>query len=146
MVIKVEIKGLRELQAKFDSLPKQLQTEVRATVENGAKEWVRGAKRDCKAVDVGFLRNGISYAQVIASKTKSVFEVVSNAEYSPYIEWGTITKVDVPGDLTNYAIQFKGRGLRKNGGILPRPFFFKQRPLVQAKVEKGIQSILSEIK
>ena len=146
MAFKVEIKGLKELQARFDSLPKHLQTEVRATVENGAKEWVRGAKRDCKAVDTGFLRNGISYAQTISSPTKSAFEIVSNSEYSPYIEWGTITKVDVPAAESEYAIQFKGKGLRTNGGIIPRPFFFKQKLVVQGKVEKGIQSILSEIK
>ena len=146
MVIKVEIKGLRELVGKFDRLPKELQLETRRTVEDGARYWVQLAQKDVRNRRSGFLANGISYAPLTSTKNQVTFEVVSNMIYSPYIEWGTITKVDVPSELTAYAQQFKGRGLRKNGGILPRPFFFKQRPLVQAKVEKGIASILSEIK
>jgi len=144
MAFNVEIRGLRELQAKISSMPKEIHKEVSAVVEAGAKKWVRDAKRDAP-VDVGFLKNGISYAQVISSPTKTAFEVVSNAEYSAYMEWGTITKVNIPSGEEGYASQFKGRGIKTSGGIYPRPFFFKHKEPVKLFIEKAIKSIAKAI-
>lgn len=145
MDIRVEIKGLRELQAKFNALSGEMQTEVRAIIEAGAKDWVRGAKR-AAAVDNGFLKNGITYGQGIADKTHCTFFVFSNAKYSPYIEWGTITKVSVPEELSNYAIQFKGKGLLKTGGITPSPFFFPQQLPVKKATELRIKALVETVK
>lgn len=141
MSFNLNIVGLKELQTKLQGLPKEISKEVSAIVESGAKEWVRGAKRDCKAVDNGFLRAGISYAPV----SKTGYEVVSSANYSAYVEWGTITKVDVPAELSAYAIQFKGKGIRKNGGMIPRPFFFKQRQQVKRLLEQRLKTYSEDV-
>jgi hypothetical protein len=77
-MITVEVKGLRELQARFDRLPEEIRIETVAAVENGAKVFVAGAKRDAP-VDFGVLRNGISYSPLAVSKTNVSFEVISNA-------------------------------------------------------------------
>jgi HK97 gp10 family phage protein len=143
-MVKVEVKGLRELQAKLSSLEPKVSTEVRGVVENGAKVMVRNAKRDAP-VNFGVLRNEISYYPTSTGKTIG-FEVVSGARYSAYVEWGTITKVSVPAELQAYALEFKGRGLRKNGGMFPRPFFFKQIPVAKSQIEKGITEIIKSIK
>ena len=144
MVFKVQIQGLRELQARFDQLPQELQREAKGYVAMGAQTWVRNAKRDAP-IDLGVLRNQISYVDM--SKAGSIsYEVVSGARYSAYIEWGTITKVSVPGELAAYAMNFKGKGIRTNGGIIPRPFFFKQRAEAIKVVEQGLQSMLKAIK
>jgi len=37
-------------------------------------------------------------------------EVEVRAEYAPFVEFGTGDKVEVPEELRDYAIQFKGRG------------------------------------
>ena len=172
MAFNVEIRGLRELQAKISSMPKEIHKEVSAVVEAGAKKWVRDAKRDAP-VDVGFLKNGISYAQVISSPTKTAFEVVSNAEYSPYMEWGTKTKVSVPADQQSYAAEFRGSGsgdAKKNiynwmdrvgipkerqwlvfrsiivNGVKPQPFFFRHKEGIKQFIEKGVMSITKAIK
>jgi len=143
-MITVEVKGLRELQAKIDSLQPQFKKEVEGTVERGVQLFVRNAKRDAP-VNFGVLRNSISYYPT--SKGEVIgFEVVSGAYYSPYMEWGTITRVNVPGELAAYASQFKGKGIRKNGGIFPRPFFFKQIPFAKAEIESGILAIIKSIK
>jgi len=34
----------------------------------------------------------------------------SDADYAPYVEFGTKTKVDIPTGLESYASQFKGKG------------------------------------
>lgn len=144
-MITLEVKGLKELQAKLEKLPVEFQNEVRGVLEDGAKQYVRLAKRDAP-VDFGFLRNGISYAFVLADKTRCTFEIVSNARYSPYLEWGTITRVSVPPGEEPYAVQFKGRGIKKTGGIYPHPFFFKQKPIVKKLIEQDIKTILEDIK
>lgn len=137
----VNILGLKELQSTFDKLPAQLRREASGILEAGAKKWVALSKRD-SPVDFGVLRNEITYVAV----APLTFEIVSGAKYSPYLEWGTITHVSVPAELSEYAIQFKGRGLRKNGGIFPHPYFFKQQTPVAVQIEKGVQSILNEVK
>lgn len=40
-------------------------------------------------------------------------EVTVGAEYGPYVEYGTGSKVNVPTELKDYAIQFKGKGIRQ---------------------------------
>lgn len=144
----INIAGLKELQDKFAKMPEVLQKEVRGVVESSAKDFVRYAKRDApvnKEKHGGNLRLGISYAQVIADKTHTTFEVVSNAHYSAYLEWGTITKVSVPAELAAYASQFKGKGLRKTGGIFPHPYFFRQIPLIKKQLENDIKDIASRL-
>lgn len=144
MDIKVEIKGLRELQARFNSLPKEVQVEAKAVVEAGAKTWVQKAKR-AAPVDNGTLKNGISYYD--SSKGPLIgFTIVSNAKYSAYLEWGTITKVEVPAELSEYALQFKGKGILKTGGITPHPFFFPQQLPVKKQIEAGLKSLVASIK
>ena len=46
-----------------------------------------------------------------------------NAHYAPYIEFGTGGLVDVPAGLEDYAIQFKGAGI-KQVNLTPRPYLF----------------------
>jgi hypothetical protein len=62
------------------------------------------------------------------------------------LEWGTITRVSVPDDLQAEALLYKGKGLRKTGGVYPHPFFFKQRPLAKKAIEDRITAITRDIK
>lgn len=144
MAFNIEIKGLRELQARFRELPKEVHSEAKGYVSLGAQTWVRNAKRDAP-INLGLLRQQITYSD--QSKAGQIsFEVVSGARYSAYIEWGTITKVSVPGELSEYAMNFKGKGIRKNGGIIARPFFFKQRAQAIKIIEEGLERMTKAIK
>lgn len=143
-MINVQVKGLRELEANLKAVDSKIKLEVKATVENGAKVFVRNAKRDAP-VNFGVLRNEITYIPTSSGNKFSV-QIVSGAKYSYAMEWGTITKVNVPGELQGYASRFKGKGIRKNGGIFPRPFFFKQVPVAKLNIEKGIEAIIKSIK
>lgn len=136
----VNIVGLKELQDKYKKMPENLQKEVKGIIEDGAKTFVRYAKRDAP-VDMGVLRNSISYLPI----GKLSYDIVSGAKYSAYLEWGTITKVSVPGELAAYASQFKGKGLRKTGGIFPHPYFFRQIPLIKKQLENDIKDIASRL-
>jgi len=60
-------------------------------------------------------------------------------KYSPYIEFGTGGLVDVPAGLEDYAMKFKGAGI-KQVNLFPRPFlipaFKKHTALMLAELEK----------
>lgn len=68
--------------------------------------------------DFGFLSNSI-YKEVSGLNA----EVGASAHYSPYVEFGTGGEVDVPKGLEDYAIQFKGKGI-KEVNLPARPFLF----------------------
>jgi hypothetical protein len=64
--------------------------------------------------------------------------VTSNAYYSAYHEWGTISHVVVPANLQEFAIQFKGQGIKQTGGIYARPFFFIHQETVIRNLTKRL--------
>ena len=77
-------------------------------------------------VNYGFLRRSVGYkidgmmsALIWAGGAGSGI----NVKYAPYVEFGTGTRVSVPGDVKDYAIQFKGAGLRKVNNRA-QPYFF----------------------
>lgn len=72
-------------------------------------------------------------ARSIKSKRKKLRLVIgSDLFYAPYQEFGTIKGYDTGGsayassqELGSYPAQFKGSGIKKNGGISPKKFFFR---------------------
>jgi len=55
-----------------------------------------------------------------------------NVHYAPYVEFGTGKGVSVPNELAEYAIQFKGKGIRKVNNRA-QPYFF---PAVKLSVKE----------
>jgi len=163
----VTLTGWKEFEAKCVNLPKVLFDEIDGEVEDSARLWAAGAKRDAPN-DQGFLSGRISSRKI----GLMVSEAFSEADYSAYVEWGTKSRAKVPADLQQYASQFKGGGAGAGGakkmifawmervgipkerqwitflsiiikGIRPHPFFFIQTPLVQAQLNKNVQTILN---
>lgn len=78
-------------------------------------------------VNFGFLRSSIG-RNLTANKLGAEIAAGGmgkgvNVKYAPYPEFGTGTKVVVPSDLKDYAIQFKGKGIRKVNQRA-QPYFF----------------------
>lgn len=146
MSYSVDIKGLKEFEAQLKNLPAKLEKEANGILQRGAAVFVAGAKRDAPKDFAG----GIGLAGGISFTPNPVrglnVQVVSSVFYSPYVEWGTILHVSVPAELSAYAIQFKGKGIRKTGGLYPRPFFFKQLPAAKAAIEQGFKALLNDLK
>lgn len=117
--VKFDIKGInkavRSLNDKKDVAKKQIAMEVADTANRIANGAIRDAPNN-----MGLLRSEIMSLKV----NDLTYDVVSMAEYSPYVEWGTRSKVDVPieeymsegakeeegAELRLYAMQFKGKG------------------------------------
>src|SRR5690349_3505940 len=100
----ISIKGFKEFADKCNELPAELLQDFDEAAEIAAAEWELLAKQ-AAPVDIGFLKGGISHKK----DKPGDWEVVSNAEYSAIMEWGSRLKVRVPADLQAYASQFKGQ-------------------------------------
>lgn len=167
MPTSITLTGWDQFESKLRSMPEILQSEITGEVEEAARLWAANAKR-AAPVDQGFLQNLISSHKTGVMEA----ETTSAAEYSAWIEWGTKTRVRVPGDMQEYAAQFKGGGsgagnakkmifawMERVGvpvqfrypvfisiitkGIHPHPFFFIQVPLVQKQLDTNVQKILN---
>jgi len=99
------------------------------------------------AVDTGALKNSIQTKPIKKTKTSVEGGVFVGAEYAPYIEFGTGTEVEVPSELSQFAKQFKGKGLKKVN-LLARPFFypevFKQRNELPKNIEKSLETFFKK--
>ena len=112
----------------------EARAEFEGAIKDAAQEWEEVAAKSASLItDLGGLMEGIT------SDGRGLnWSVMSAAHYSPYIEWGTITFVNVPGEYSTYAAQFKGKGLKKTGGMYARPFFFIHKDRVFNKLEKDL--------
>lgn len=125
------IEGADKLISKLASANKDLAKKAETIIALNVKEMERNAVRAAQTAvsDQGTLAQGISSFKV----GNLTFELVSNVHYSPYVEFGTGALVNVPAGLEDYAIQFKGRGIRQVN-LPARPYFFpqfyKQKPIL----------------
>jgi len=138
----IQVKGLKELQAKFNSLPKRVREEVSGQLELGAQNIVKDAKKNLRSqVNTG---SGTAMRLITYTGKDLSYSVTAAANYSPYLEFGTGKGVRIPSGLDNYASQFKGRGVRKNN-MKARPYlfpaFFNQKVLVFRNIQKVLKSL-----
>lgn len=131
--------GFKEFASKLNGLPKDILDSVDGECQDAALLWVQLAQNSA-AVDTGRMRGNITSREIAFLN----YEVTSPILYSPYVEWGTITRVAVPSDLQAYALQFKGKGIRKTGGNFPQPFFFIHRVEVEGFLIKNAERVIGE--
>jgi hypothetical protein len=98
---RIEIQGLKELTRKLDQLPTKLRQQIGAEIGFAAEE-IKGLAQEAAPADVGFLRNEISVDKI----DELHYEVISGAEYSPFVEFGTRHKVQIPPGLEEFASDF----------------------------------------
>ena len=137
----IRLEGFKELQGKLKRLPSDLKKTADAYVQLAAQDWEGRAKR-AAPVQVGNIGGNLQGNINSAKKGEMIAEVTSGAFYSPYVEWGTGTRVKVPAELQSYAIQFKG--IKKVIGRYPKPFFFVQKPIIQKELIERLKKLISE--
>lgn len=110
--------GLDKLLKDLETLPKNVIQELDLELAQSAEKVVIDAK-------AAVPRNTGAGAHSIHMRRDKILEyvVAASAHYMPYVEFGTGTLVDVPAGLEDYAIQFKGRGVRQVN-LPARPFLF----------------------
>ena len=81
--------------------------------------------------DLGFLASSINIEPNRAVAPSGVWVLKANSDYAPYVEFGTGGKVDVPEELKNFALQFKGQ--KDIAGQKAQPYLYPSALVGQKK-------------
>jgi HK97 gp10 family phage protein len=124
----------------------QVADYVRAEIEDSMLSIETDAASDVP-VDTGALKNSIQSTPIKATKNQITGGVEVGAEYSPYIEFGTGSRVKVPNELSDFAAQYKGAGI-KEVNLPARPFFYpavwKQRQELPKNIERTLTTLMKK--
>jgi HK97 gp10 family phage protein len=137
--MRLEVKGINKAIKELKNTGLQVSDKVDAITKSNAQEIEAEAKQKAP-VDDGFLRNQISTEK----KEEALYGVVANAPYSAYMEFGTGGEVEVPNELKDIAIQFKGKGI-KTVNIRPRPFLYPSFIKGRIQYLKDLKSYLKSL-
>lgn len=150
----LDIKNLSNVLSRLDKMDASLRQEVDDELTVSAENVARNAKRNFQVLTAGFssLANRKTYKikrstgtllNRINANTKEKYrkEVVAQARYAPYVEFGTGGLVEVPAGLEAYAAQFKGRG-QKRVNLPARPFLFPALAEEKPKLTQRIANLL----
>jgi hypothetical protein len=117
-----------------EKFPEKVKTLVAQTTQNLSR-------RTKEAVPVRYS----AIRQSVRPKVKDYHgQVTIRTHYAPYVEFGTGRLVRVPGELKDYAMQFKGKGIRQvNRRTEPYfyPNFFDQRDNFFKELEKALKEL-----
>ena len=139
-----KIEGLDALIKRLGKLSPKIAKEVAMEVNASALAIQSKAKRNV-VVDNGMLRNSIQLNEINRGD-KIVYTVGSALRYAPYVEFGTGGLVNVPAGFESFAIQFKGKGVRKVN-LRARPYlipaFEGEIPILRKNIKKVIANVKS---
>ena len=130
----------------MNRLRKEHGDELKKLVAKTTQDIGLGMKRDAPvrtAVGVG----GKLKSSIGTKVSGLTGEAYASATYAPYVEFGTGRLVSVPQELKDFAMQFKGQGIRNvNTKAQPfmHPHYFKQRKLFFEAVERGLEKLVNK--
>jgi len=144
--ISFRIEGLDALIKRMGKLAPEIAKEVAMEVNASALAIQSKARRSVasNSTDKGRLVGSIQLKE-INKGDKLVYSVGSRLKYAPYVEFGTGGTVNVPAGYEDFAIQFKGKGIRKIN-LRPRPYLI---PAFESEIpilRKNIQNVIKNVK
>jgi len=112
------VKGLVKVLKDLEKFGKEADKGVEIVTKAVSMDIVADAKAFAPK-DYGKLAQSIIYTKV----EEADYKVVVHAPYGAYVEFGTGKMVQVPAELKEIAIQFKGAGV-KQINLQPRPYLY----------------------
>lgn len=141
------VKGLAETLKKLKALGDGIEKKVDAVTGANARELEATAKQYAP-VDLGKLRQSIKTFKIADMEYKVLANATGLAPYAAYQEFGTGGLVNVPAELQDIAIKFKGRGVKKID-MRPQPFMYpaliRQRKIYLEDLEQLLKSETSKV-
>lgn len=120
----MNIKGLNTVISDLRRYGKEAEKDIEAVTEQMARKIEGYAKQsvNANATDLGKLGQSIQAVKDTPTNWKIEAGGVL-APYAPFVEFGTGGLVDVPQELQEQAIKFKGKGI-KQINLRPRPYLY----------------------
>lgn len=117
----MEIKGLNTVIANLRKYGQEAERDIEAVTEQSARKIELYAKQNAPT-DLGKLGQSIQAKK--ETPTNWIIEAGGIlAPYAPFVEFGTGGLVQVPNELKEMAIKFKGKGI-KQVNLRPQPFLY----------------------
>lgn len=136
------LKGLKDTLTKLKQFGKAMDVKIDAVTEANARELEANAK-SYAPLDTAKLRQSIKTLKLGDKNYKVLANATGLAPYAAYMEFGTGGLVEVPPELADIAIKFKGAGKRKIN-IQPRPYMYpaliKQRRVFLEDLKQLLES------
>lgn len=136
-LIDFELRGMDKLERKLNAFLSDTTEGSKQATETSTRN-IYGNSRANAPVDTGQLRDSGYYE---FEKDGLYGRIGFTAPHGPYLEFGTGGYVDVPEGFADYAIQFKGAGIRKVN-ILPQPYlipaWLREHPVYLRNLKKVI--------
>ncbi len=101
----LNVQGISQFQKKLKDLPVKMQKEVGGEIEDSARK-INAKQLRLVPVDEGGLKQGTGFKKA----NPLTFELFSSKHYSPFREFGTKSRKQIPAELQDYAKQFNLKG------------------------------------
>jgi HK97 gp10 family phage protein len=139
--IKINIQGYDLAIAKLKKYPGDKGRAIKLILERAGFNIQNNAR---KLVTQRTIQSKNLHQQIQTQSTPDGATVFVKADYAPYVEFGTGELVNVPRGLEEYAMRFKGRGIRKVN-LKARPFMYPayrlERTVIQKKVREALRRV-----
>jgi len=140
-MIKVTVTGNEAALKNIDTRLKGMSEAVQDAITISTNDIYAEADAKISTItDLGGLKAGLN-KDVIYEKNVTIGEVEVRKNYAAYVEFGTGTLVNVPAGLEDYAIQYKGKGVREVN-LPARPFLFPAFAKAALELPKEIEKQL----
>lgn len=101
---------IKDFKRKIDEAPDKIRKTISSVMKQGADQIAREAKKLAPG------NSGNLARLIVAGKDDDLnYNIVSGADYSAFVEFGTRQKAVIPPGLEDFAAQFKGDGEASNG-------------------------------
>jgi hypothetical protein len=149
-MITVDLTGFKEVFENLSTMAEDLKEEIDAELYEASRNLAGLAKNDLanklslnNNKKTGRLLGSINFAPQ-SPNGRLYYESFVQTNYAAYNEWGTITHVSVPPDLVDIAIKYKGKGIKKTGGMKPKHFFYSKLALVQPELINNLNNVIGD--
>ena len=136
-----DLKGLDALLSELKKLPESAKKDLAREVEFSAREIAKQAQIFAPK-DTGYLTGSIKPEQ---SKDPLTWSVTAYANYAAYMEFGTGGLVQVPSELKEIAIQYKGKGIREVN-LRPQPYLYPALQIKGKEFIKRVERLVEKLK
>lgn len=137
----MKIKGLDKLVKDLRAFGVEGEKRIAETTEANARE-IEATAKQIAPHDLGILRQNIKALNIGDIVWKIKANAFGNAPYSAYQEFGTGGLVEVPAELKEIAIRFKGKGVKKID-MRPQPFLY---PAWKGQLNQYIKDLKADLK
>ena len=139
----IEIKGFDKLIKDIKAIGVEGEKRIAETTEGNARE-IEATAKQIAPYDFGALRQNIKALEQDKLNWAVYANAFGNAPYSAYQEFGTGGLVEVPDELKDIAIKFKGKGIKKID-MRPQPFLYPAFVKGRTQYIKDLESDLIEL-